>query len=201
MANPINDPLDPTRDRALASDRDLTDRELTDRTLTDREVTGRETTDERITLNEEQLAIGKRQTQAGQVEVEKRVETQHVSESVPVMRDEVTVERRPLTGTEAMHAADGAFQEEHISVPLSREEAVAEKRTVGAEEIVVRKHQVEGEQMVEADLRREHAEVRETGDVRRTEGMQANEGLRSDEGVDLEHPLRGGRDLDGDGVR
>ena len=156
--------------------------------------------EERITLSEEQLAIGKRERQAGEVGVEKRVETEHVRESVPVMRDEVTVERRPLSGTDALHA-EGAFQEEHISVPLHKEEVVAEKRAVGAEEIVVRKHQVEGEQMVEADLRRERAEVRETGDVRRTEGMHASEELRTDEGLDLEHPLRGGRDLDGDGVR
>jgi uncharacterized protein (TIGR02271 family) len=182
MADNMNDPLDPNSGRALGSDRSLTDRELTDRTRTE--------ADERITLNEEQLAIGKRRTEAGEVEVQKRVETEHVSERVPVMRDEVTVERRPLTGTDAMHAADGAFQEEHISVPLSREEVVAEKRAVGAEEIVVRKHQVEGEQMVEADLRRERAEVRETGDVRRADGMQAGE-----------RPLEGGRDLDGDGVR
>jgi len=155
--------------------------------------------EERITLSEEQLAIGKRERQAGEVGVEKRVETQHVSERVPVMRDEVTVERRPLSGTEAMHA-EGAFQEEHISVPLTREEVVAEKRAVGAEEIVVRKQQVQDTEMVEADLRRERAEVHQTGDVRRVDGMRADE-ARTDDGADLEHPFRGGRDLDGDGVR
>jgi uncharacterized protein (TIGR02271 family) len=157
--------------------------------------------EERITLSEEQLAIGKRERQAGEVGVEKRVETEHVRESVPVMRDEVTVERRPLSGTDALHA-EGAFQEEHISVPLHKEEVVAEKRAVGAEEIVVRKQQVQDTEMVEADLRRERAEVHQTGDVRRVDGMRADESLRTDrEGADLEHPFRGGRDLDGDGVR
>ena len=157
--------------------------------------------EQRLTLSEEQLDVRKERAAAGSVDVHKHVETEHVRESVPVMREEVTVERRPLTGTEAMHAADGAFQEEHISVPLTKEEAVAEKRTVGAEEIVVRKHQVQDHEMVEADLRRERAEVTETGDVRRVDGMRADEGVRSDEGLDLDHPLRGGRDLDGDGVR
>jgi len=170
-------------DRMDAARRDLGDRE------------------ERITLSEEQLAVGKRERVAGEVGVEKRVETEHVRESVPVMRDEVTVERRPLSGTDALHA-EGAFQEEHISVPLHKEEVVAEKRAVGAEEIVVRKQQVQDHETVEADLRRERAEVHQTGDVRQVDGMRADEGLRSDrEGTDLEHPLRGGRDLDGDGVR
>ena len=162
-----------------------------------RDLEGRE---ERITLSEEQLAVGKRERVAGEVGVEKRVETEHVREAVPVMRDEVTVERRPLSGTDALHA-EGAFQEEHISVPLTKEEAVAEKRTVGAEEIVVRKQQVQDTEMVEADLRHERAEVHQTGDVRQVDGMRAGEGIRSGEGLDAEHPLRGGRDLDGDGIR
>ena len=149
--------------------------------------------EERLQLNEEQLAIQKRQAAAGQVEVEKHVETRHVTESVPVTRDEVTVERRPLNGQEALHA-DGAFQEEHISVPLTREEVTAEKRVVGAEELVLRKREVQEEQRVEADLRREHADVHRTGDVRRVDEMRAD-------GVTDADPLRGGRDLDGDGVR
>ena len=65
----------------------------------------------------------------------------------------------------------------------------------------MRKQQVQDHEMVEADLRRERAEVHQTGDVRQVDGMRADEGLRSDQGLDVEHPLRGGRDLDGDGVR
>ena len=153
---------------------------------------------ERITLSEEELAIGKRQRAAGEVEINKRVETEHVSESVPVMRDEVTVERRPISGDEAIRA-EGAFQEEHIRVPLTEEEVVAEKRAVAAEEIVVRKHQVQDEQTVEADLRHERAEVHKTGDVHRADGMDQADGMERDTGIG--NPFRGGRDLDGDGVR
>ncbi len=154
--------------------------------------------EERITLSEEELAIGKRQRAAGEVEINKRVETEHVSESVPVMRDEVTVERRPISGDEAVRA-EGAFQEEHIRVPLTEEEVVAEKRSVAAEEIVVRKHQVQDEQTIEADLRRERAEVHKTGDVHRADGMDQADGMERDTGIG--NPFRGGRDLDGDGVR
>lgn len=118
----------------------------------------------RITLSEEELAIGKRERAAGAVELETHVETEHVRESVPVMRDEVTVERRPITGATRTNAS---FEEEHIRVPLTEEEVVTEKRAVAAEEIVVRKHQVQEERTVEADLRREHVEIHESGEVGR----------------------------------
>ena len=116
----------------------------------------------RLTLSEEQLAIGKRQREAGEVELGKTVETRHVSESVPTAHEEVTIERRPLDG---MSAAGAEIREEHLSVPVTREEVVAEKKVVPREEIVARKHQVVENQAVEADLRREDVEVRERGDV------------------------------------
>ena len=47
--------------------------------------------EERLTLSEEELAIGKREVRAGEVEIEKRVETEHVRRDVPLTHDEVTV--------------------------------------------------------------------------------------------------------------
>ena len=118
--------------------------------------------EERLTLSEEELAIGKREVRAAEVEIEKRVETEHVRQDVPLTHDEVTVERRPLEG--GMVAAGGlnnTIREEHIRVPLTAEEAVVEKRVVPKEELVVRKQEVTEDRMVEADLRTERAEVRE----------------------------------------
>jgi uncharacterized protein (TIGR02271 family) len=115
-----------------------------------------------LTLAEEQLAIGKRSVEAGHVHVGKRVETHHEEHSVPVMHEEVSIERRPITD---MHAAGAQIGEESIRVPVREEEVVAEKRVVGKEELVVRKHEVQGEERVAADLREEHAEIRREGDV------------------------------------
>ena len=106
----------------------------------------------RLTLSEEQLAVGKRQVQAGEVNLHKTVETQHVQETVGLMREEVTIERRPLT---AADAGDLTIGEETIRVPLTREEAVVEKRVVPTEEVVVRTREVTDNQTVEADLRKE----------------------------------------------
>ena len=106
----------------------------------------------RITLSEEQLAVGKREVQAGEVNLRKTVETQHVQQSVPLTREEVSIERRPLSAADAGNINIG---EETIRVPLTREEAVVEKRVVGTEEVVVRTREVTENQTVEADLRKE----------------------------------------------
>jgi len=110
----------------------------------------------RLTLSEEQLAIGKRQVQAGEVELRKTVETENVRESVPLVHEEVSVERRPLSGTDAtLDASSTAFGEETIRVPLMAEEAVIDKRVVATEEVVVRTNQVTENQVVEDTVRRE----------------------------------------------
>jgi uncharacterized protein (TIGR02271 family) len=116
-----------------------------------------------FTRSEEELRVGKRQQEAGEVDVKKRVETERVSKSVPVTRDEVTVERRPASG----QTASGKIGENEVRIPLMAEEAVVEKRTVPQEEVVVRKHSVQDEQTVEADLKKERLDVSEKGNVER----------------------------------
>ncbi|HEX8243205.1 MAG TPA: PRC and DUF2382 domain-containing protein, partial [Longimicrobium sp.] len=144
---------------------------------------GAGSTEERMTLAEEELAVRKERMAAGAVDVHKHVETEHVRESVPVMREQVTVERRPITEPNA--GTEARFEGDEIRIPVVEEEVVVEKRPVVREELVVRKHQVQDQQVVEADLRRERAEVRGTGDARPVGGAQGDLG-----GAD---PLRGGR--------
>jgi uncharacterized protein (TIGR02271 family) len=120
------------------------------------------TNEERMTLSEEQLAVGRRDHKAGEVEVHKDVETQHVRESVPVTHEEVTVERRPVQ--DGMHGK-ARIEEDEVRVPIHEEELVVDKRVVPKEEIVVKKREVTEHETVEADLRREHVDVRKEGDV------------------------------------
>ena len=108
----------------------------------------------RIVLSEEQLNVGKRQVSAGEVELRTTVETQRVQEQVALSHDEVTIERRPLSAADAA-GADLTIGEETIRVPLSREEAVVEKRVVPVEEVVVRTNTVTENQTIEDTVRRE----------------------------------------------
>lgn len=124
----------------------------------------RENHEERITLSEEELVIGKRPVEAGAVEIDKRVETEQVRETVPVMRDEVTVERRPV---DAGAPVEARFEEDEVRIPLTAEELVVDKRAAAKEELVVKKRQVQRETVVEADLRKERADVHTESDVQR----------------------------------
>ena len=118
----------------------------------------------RMTVSREELVVGKRQVQAGEATLRKTVETEHVRENVPLMHEEVTVERHPISADTPL---DGAtIGEATIRVPLMAEEAVADKRVVGQEEVVLRKQQVEENRTVEADLRRERVDVVDGTDVR-----------------------------------
>jgi uncharacterized protein (TIGR02271 family) len=117
---------------------------------------------ERLTVSEEQLAVGKRQVPAGEVGVRKNVETRHVEQEVPLMREEVNVERRPISADTAA-TGDIRISDGEIRVPVMREEAVVEKRLVPTEEIIIRKTAVRDTKTVEADLRRERVDVDDSG--------------------------------------
>ncbi len=120
--------------------------------------------EQRMTLSEEELDVGTRQVRAGEVEIDKHVETRHVSENVPVMHEEAVVERRPITDPMSARGAT-IGEDETIRVPLTQEEVVAETRTVAREELVVRTNQVTETDTVEADLRRERADVHREGET------------------------------------
>src|SRR5215213_9655761 len=117
------------------------------------------TTDEdelRVQRTEEELRAGTREREAGSVSVRKRVRTDRERLEVPTRREEVSVERVPVSEGTATEAQIG---EDEISVPLTEEEVVVEKRPVAKEEVRVRKDVVEDTEVVEEDVRREEVDV------------------------------------------
>jgi uncharacterized protein (TIGR02271 family) len=116
--------------------------------------------DVRMTLFEEELSVGTRTVAAGEAVIGKRVETEQVREVVPIMHEDVLVERRPIppgVGLEPRTEGDVTY------IPLVQEELVIEKRLVAREELVVRKRQVVEEQVVEESLRKEVPDIRREG--------------------------------------
>jgi len=116
----------------------------------------------RLRLHEEQLAVSKREVGAGEVGIHKRVEEERVEQSVALRREEVIVERRPLSGIADPNARI-CEQDEILRVPLHREEIVTEKRVVPTEEVIVRKKEVIDHQTVGATLRSEYVDTVQTG--------------------------------------
>lgn len=118
----------------------------------------------RLTLSEEELAVRKQRMAAGEVDIHKRVETEHVSTPVTTMREEAVVERRPISDA-TLQAGTARIEGDEIRIPLMEEEVIVEKRVVPTEELVVRKHTVQETETVEADLRKERVDIDRQGDV------------------------------------
>ncbi|HEV2736350.1 MAG TPA: DUF2382 domain-containing protein [Longimicrobiaceae bacterium] len=118
----------------------------------------------RLTLSEEELNLRKQRMSAGEVDIHKRVETEHVSTPVTTMREEAVVERRPISDA-TLQAGTARIEGDEIRIPLMEEEVIVEKRVVPTEELVVRKHTVQETETVEADLRKERVDVDQQGDV------------------------------------
>ncbi|MBA3318486.1 MAG: YsnF/AvaK domain-containing protein [Gemmatimonadales bacterium] len=118
---------------------------------------------ERLELREEELNVDTRQVQAGEVRVRKEVVTEQRNIEVPVTREEVVIERRPVAGREA---ADQTLDEDkEIRIPLMEEEVDVQKRAVVREEISVGKRPVQETRTVSDTVRREEARIDSEGDV------------------------------------
>jgi uncharacterized protein (TIGR02271 family) len=86
------------------------------------------TTDEAMTRSEENVTIGTRDEERGRVRLRKWVETEHVTETVPVRKEKAVVEREPITDENIDQVADGpAISEEEHEVVLHEERPVVEK--------------------------------------------------------------------------
>jgi uncharacterized protein (TIGR02271 family) len=109
----------------------------------------------RVQRSEEELRAGTREREAGSVKVRKRVRNYRERVEVPTRREEVNVERVPVSG-EATEAQIGA---DEISVPVVEDEVVVQKKPVVKEEIRVRKDVVHERQIVEEDVRREEVDI------------------------------------------
>ena len=118
------------------------------------------TTDDAMTRSEEELAVGTRSRESGRVRLRKYVVTENVTQTVPVQREEVRIEREPITDANAGDATDGpAISEEEHEVVLHEEEVVTEKRVVPKERVQLGKDTVVEDQQVSEDVRKEQIEL------------------------------------------
>jgi uncharacterized protein (TIGR02271 family) len=125
------------------------------------------TTDKAMTRSEEELDVGKTQRETGRARLRKYVVTDEVQTTVPVQREEVRVEREPITDANIDQAADGpAISEEEHEVTLHAEEPVVEKRAVPKERVRLDKETVEEEHQVSDTVAKEQIEVDGEGDRR-----------------------------------
>ena len=117
-------------------------------------------TDDAMTRSEDELDVGTRRRETGRARLRKHVVTENVQQTVPVKREEVRVEREPITddNIDRAKAGPGISEEEH-EVTLHAEEPVVEKRTVPKERVRLDKDVHTGEETVSEEVRKERIEA------------------------------------------
>ena len=126
---------------------------------TGRDVSG-PNTDTAMTRSEEQLRVNKTRRPSELVRLKKHIVTEQQQVSVPVEREELRVEREPITKANVGQAMKGPelSSEEH-EMTLNEEQAVVDKKVVPKERVRLDKDVVTDEETVSEELRKERIDV------------------------------------------
>jgi uncharacterized protein (TIGR02271 family) len=118
------------------------------------------TTDDAMTLSEERLNVGTQQVEAGRARLRKYVVTENVTQTVPVSREEVRIEREPITDANVGNAMDGpAISEEEHEVTLHAERPVVDKEAVPVERVRLDTETVTEQETVSDTVRKEQVDT------------------------------------------
>ena len=118
------------------------------------------TTDDAMTRSEERLNVGTRSQEAGRARLRKYVVTENVTQTVPVSREEVRVEREPITDDNVGAARSGPeISEEEHEVILREERPVVEKEAVPVERVRLGTETVTDQETVSEQVRKEQIDT------------------------------------------
>jgi uncharacterized protein (TIGR02271 family) len=116
-------------------------------------------TDDAMTRSEEELRVGTESRERGRARLRKYVTTETQTVTVPVQREEVRVEREPITDANLDATSGPAISEEDHEVTLHEETPVVDKRAVPRERVRLDTETVTEERQVSEEVRKEHIEV------------------------------------------
>ncbi|MEU8234794.1 PRC and DUF2382 domain-containing protein [Actinoplanes sp. NPDC048967] len=122
------------------------------------DVSGRDT-DDAMTRSEERLVTDTHTEEAGRARLRKYVVTEQEQVSVPVSREEVRLEREPITDANRGAALDGpTISEEEHEVTLHAERPVVDTEAVPVERVRLGKETVTDTERVSGEVRKEQIE-------------------------------------------
>jgi uncharacterized protein (TIGR02271 family) len=122
------------------------------------------TTDDAMTRSEERIHAATERVEAGRARLRKYVVTENQQVTVPVTREEVRVEREPITDANRDAALAGPeLSEEEHEIVLNEERPVVTTEAVPVERVRLTKQAEQSEQTVSADVRKERIEVEGEG--------------------------------------
>ena len=111
--------------------------------------------DDAMTLSEEQISVAKQVQESGRARLRKFIVTEQVTQTVPVQREEVHIEREPIIDATP---GVGELSEDEREVTLHAEVPVVEKTVVPVERVRLATETVTGEETVTAEVRKEQVD-------------------------------------------
>ena len=115
--------------------------------------------DNQLVRSEEELRVGKRETEAGHVRLRKWVETEPVEASVELRRETAHVHREEIN----QPVSGARIGEQEIDVELRAEEAVVQKQVVAKERVSLEKDVEVETRTVSDQVRKERVEIEGEG--------------------------------------
>jgi uncharacterized protein (TIGR02271 family) len=121
-------------------------------------------TDEAMTRSEEELRVGTQKVEAGRARLRKYVVPEQQTVQVPVTREEVRIEREPITDANRGDALSGAdITEEEHEVVLHEERPVVTTEAVPVERVRLGTETVTEQETVTGEVRKEQVELDDAG--------------------------------------
>jgi len=128
--------------------------------------------DRSITIRKEELRINKQIVEAGEVIIRKKVVTEEKTFTVPVTREELLIERRPISSEHVVPPEDKNETLTEVlkdggtlKIVLYEEHVHVEKYPVVKEEIFINKHQIQETKQISETLKREEPHIERVGNV------------------------------------
>ena len=116
--------------------------------------------DDAMTRSEEEMRVGTESVETGRARLRKYVVTENVQTTVPVQREEVRLEREPITDANRDAAYRGPeITESDYEVTLHEERPVVAKETVAKERVRLDTETVQDEEVVSGEVRKERIEA------------------------------------------
>jgi len=118
------------------------------------------TTDDAMTRSEERLNVGTEQVETGRARLRKYIVTENVTTTVPVSREEVRIEREPITDANMGDAMSGPdLSEEEHEVVLHAERPTIDKDVTPVERVRLATETTTDQETVSESVRKEQIEM------------------------------------------
>lgn len=120
-----------------------------------------------IQLKEEKMDVDKKEVTTGEVDVRKEVVRDTETVEVPVEKEEIVIERKPVSEDDPNAAADSIDETgETINIPVKEEQIEVSKHPVVKEEVDVHKEQHKETKQVSEEVAHEELDVESKGNAK-----------------------------------